>query len=281
MELLRTTIREKTFTDVVNAALKFNPTAAFSRSTSEHYADAVRRAEAIVSEMATICAQCRHPPLHVWPPGPVRLVEPLEIRTEVMRRVLDDFAERLERRLLPNRIGRIEWYSRHECRIIYYEHQVFHGVFGREIEIFEHEHELVAARLHALPALEIRKPRRALAMIRALDLLHPYARILTGTIASKRVRRLEPESERTLLGRVIDEAVVTTSHLLREAASAIPRRGRVASAATGEANGHEGGNPPGQPESIIARSINYIAAALKDPALVLGDRVLTAWEETT
>lgn len=269
METTRFSIRQQTLPDAIRAAIRLPSVTPFQKCTSEHFVEATRRAKAVAEELSYLCHGARHPPLYSLPPLPVRLANPLELRIEVMRRVIDDFAERLAGQLQDDRIGRVEWYSRRDCCVIHFENDKWSTVLRRCERVVQNERDLVGAQLHALPAHGIRKPRAVRDAIRKLNLLYPFVRILTGKVAGDRGRLLHWSAKDTLFG-----------HLLRRVAKSLRRRMSVtASPAVRDQT------PSAQPSrSAIEASPTFVrpstssAVESEDPALVLGDRVFFVWE---
>ena len=173
----------------------------------------------------------------------------VETLTASFRRDLEQAAE-------TNLVGRIEWLGDHACRFDFFEKERSRGLTTNRTRTVQHTHELIDARKARLPAYRVKQPARCKVLIRAMPVwMQKHAYIVTGTqIAAN----LDQVDEREEPNELVETARWLTRSV-RSGAQAVRDSGRQ-----------------------IGRRVNRLASSieiLKDPALVIGDYVLTGWEE--
>lgn len=201
--------------------------------------------------------------------------------------------------------GRIEWLTPSTCRFDYAQLHIAKGILTKKYTTIRHVHDLVDARQHKLPALDVRRPAivdRIIYMIPS-D-LHKHLRIVTGLEVVKGSGVESEETKLTGLGQIVygtRDAVVDGAHRVADGvtkgaqyvaggAAAVGRAltSDQAKAAARTAGIVVGGTAVGAAALAGTAALAFVGAALLpialvgvamgDPCLVLGDLVLVGWE---
>jgi hypothetical protein len=86
-------------------------------------------------------------------------------------------------------LGRITWADRESCRFTYFEVQRDRGILRNTVRRIAHQHDVVKARQHKLPATEVVIPKRGLEIISAIPApLKRYTRVITGLEVRQQAR---------------------------------------------------------------------------------------------
>ncbi len=210
--------------------------------------------------------------------------------TSDIRRRCDQFSESM----YGSGFGRIQWLSPSTCRFDYPELHIEKGILKKKYTTTRHVHELVDARQHKLPALDVKRPAIVNRIISTIPSdLHRHLRIVTGLEVVKGSAVESEETRLTGLGQVVygtRDAVVEGAQRVAHGAAAVGRAltSDQAKAAARTAGMVVGGTVLGAAALAGATALAFVGAALLpvaligvavgDPCLVLGDLVLVGWE---
>jgi hypothetical protein len=163
-------------------------------------------------------------------------------------------------RLTVPQLGHIEWLDDETCKFTYFQVDRKEGFVRDTLYRVAHTHHLVNARMHRLPAAEVAKPKKALAIIESLPpALYPYARIVTGLEVVNATAIAEQWKERNAFGEFL--------HDVGLAATSVP-----AIATAGIAAG------AGALAGLGWLGLAAAQVAIVDPAIILGELCLFGWE---
>jgi hypothetical protein len=158
--------------------------------------------------------------------------------------------------------GRIEWFGEDSCRFDYPVAHVRAGIVANDVTTVRHTHDLVNARQHKLPAVDVPRPQIVDTIIAKLpSAVLPHLRIVSGLEVAKRSRMEGNCQQPSAFGKhLLDLGFMTPSF-----SPAIPGVGALSEAPTRIA-------------ACAAAVGRAVAVALADPALCWGDLVLIGWE---
>ena len=206
------------------------------------------------------------------------------VMDENVRQACDTFSKNL----LECGFGTIEWKDDETCQFTFPEIRVSYGLTTKTVERFMHRHELVGARQHKLPALDVKRPKFVDEVILSLPpYLHPHLRIVTGLEVVKAERRVATEQGLNQFGKFLkgvqDTAVEAGEGAMRVVRSSEFRTGAaiaggtVAVAAAGIGIASLISMFP-MASALAALGTMGTVVAIADPALCLGHIVLCGWE---
>jgi hypothetical protein len=176
---------------------------------------------------------------------------------ELIDLVAGNFQRDLEAAAQANKVGRIQWLGDRACRFDYFDTERSRTLTRIHERTVKHSHELVDARRVRLPAWSVRKPKRCREIIRVMPpWMQKHSYIVTG---------------RQILARRENIRETDTPNELAAAAHWVGRKFRQA----GQQVIHSGAGAL----RAVSRVPEITMAVLRDPALVIGDFVLTGWED--
>jgi hypothetical protein len=176
------------------------------------------------------------------------------------RKLLDsidrEFQEDLEFAARAERVGKIEWLGDRACRFYYFDTKRSRTLSRIRSRTMKHTHDLVDARKVRLPADHVKKPKMCRNIIRAMPLwMRKHSYIVVGTQVVGNIERVDQTEEP-------NELLAAAKWAGRKLTRAHRKAVRAGKGAVRTASG-----------------LNRLTTAiLRDPALVIGDYVLTGWE---
>ena len=167
---------------------------------------------------------------------------------QLVEELESNFCDALEEAAEANLVGRIKWLGPKACRFDFFEKEQSKSLTKVRTRTIKHSHELINAKKERLPARHVPQPRRCKELIQAMpSWMNAY--IVTGTLIRADHQQVAETEE--------------ASQLVR-ATRAAGRGIGIAAAAPGKAIG----------AALVKIRENLIDA---DPALIVGDFVLTGW----
>jgi hypothetical protein len=255
-----------TFPEAVERGVDFRPPAVRNdRNLFTAYAQASDRLAVIGAGLQAVCGryldfQIVPPTIHAFDAATAALpyVETLDVMQYRLRQAIAALAAALN---VPQ-LGRVDWPDEESCRFTYFEVAKDRGLLHNRFRRIAHQHDVVKARLHKLPADEVTMPKRARHILNAIPgPLRPYTRVITGLEVRNEIREESRRNESTWLG----QAIQVGARQVRQAATAAG----TGLAAAGRSLG-----------TGLASALSAIAAplAIADPAIVIGEVCLYGWE---
>ncbi|QDT46146.1 hypothetical protein Pan258_01630 [Symmachiella dynata] len=253
-----TTFSEPTFLDILRDECRFRPIGPGKASLAKKYAEAMDHANRRMWELQIFLE-------HLGIRTNWRFAdsvagsdvmasedakeELVRMHEEFLEQATAQFAFDLSKGANTYRVGTMEWFAKDVCRFSFYVDSVSRSLMERTTSRMRHTHDLVRARKVRLPARSVNKPAECRRIIKAMpDFLHRWAYIVTGERIARKSEEAERRIDPTLLAKTV-ETVVST--------------GKAAATATFAAADAFG---------------KRVQEVVSDPALVLGDYVLTGWE---
>jgi hypothetical protein len=136
------------------------------------------------------------------------------------------------------------------------------GILRNTIRRMVHQHDLVKARQHKLPAPDVVMPKRAQQILRLVpEAVLPQVRIVTGRLVQKDEREDSSREELTWLGQALEGGKRKARQAADAAVAGIAAAGKAVADAT---------------SSALSSANRAIAVA--DPAIVIGDVCFYGWE---
>lgn len=176
--------------------------------------------------------------------------------------------QELTNRLREAGFGNIEWYDEDTCTFDYPVSAFTYGLTSKTVDRYKATHDLVKARQHKLPALDIKRPKAVDKLIAGLPaFVHPHLRIVTGLEVVKTWDHVGTENGLNDFGKFLQGA--------KDEAAAMAKSAKVRTAAA-----VAGLAAVGAAIGSFMATAGPIAAqvAIADPAVVLGNVVFCGWE---
>lgn len=264
-----------TLAEVILRIIAFNPVAC-SGNLYAKYAEACERAAAVAAEMQRIAQAFFHFSVEIPEllPVPTEAAQDGKVLRTLMKANIRMFAEQLAEQWRHDRIGDLEVFDNGACRFHYYEFSTGNGLLTRKTEATRVEHDVINARfLRWEASSHVEKTKRANDIFGATDLLRPYIRIVTGIEIVRGIEKAETISERTRAGRAVDRSSRFLKDHWKETAAtaglgilgAVGTYAYMAAAAAAA--------------SVAPAAIATVSAvAIADPAMAIGERILTGWD---
>lgn len=188
---------------------------------------------------------------------------------EVMEESLRNFDGLLDQSLYASPFfGRVTFAGEHECTFTYFDSRIRHGIVQTSHEITRHEHHLVQVRIRKLDDRDVKLPRPQRRIVAMLPRdLGPMVRVVTGLLILKKEGDAGTVRHDHAFGR-----------FLRKAGAAAVKYGPGAAVGAGAGAGIALG-AAALFSAISSAASAAAVVAVADPALVLGDVVLTGWLE--
>jgi hypothetical protein len=266
MNSLKVLKNRYTFPEAVERAVDFRPPIVRGdRQLFTEYAQAADRYTQISSGLKTVCRnfldfEITPPPLDAFEAAVAALPysDTRELMQHRIRQAISALAEALD---IPQ-LGRVTWADRESCRFTYFEVQRDRGILRNTVRRIAHQHDVVKARQHKLPATDVVIPKRGLEIISAIPApLKRYTRVITGLEVRQQAREDSSREESTWLA----QALARGKHQLTQAktAAAVGIVGAGAALASG-----------------FTALLSAVTApvAIADPAIVIGEICLYGWE---
>jgi hypothetical protein len=203
--------------------------------------------------------------------------------------------------------GKVVFLGQHECKFTFVDSRNTHGLMKTTHNLSVHEHHLIEVRVRRLDDDDVVLPAKQLKMVQMLpDFLLPFVRIVTGTLILTKENEAGTETHEHAVGRGIRQTIETidwTSRRAVEIAGKTARgAGALASNATRRATNvaanaaslagqavKEYGPTVAKGAAVItgigliggllATAAKFAVVAATDPALVIGDLVISGWIE--
>jgi hypothetical protein len=189
--------------------------------------------------------------------------------------------------------GKVIELGDHECKFQYCNSRNTHGLLNTTHHISAHEHHLIDTRIRKLGDDDVILPAIQAQMVEMLpECLLPYVRIITGTLILQKENEAGTESHEHVVGRTIRRTFETIDRGACRAAEMADQAARKASDVAGSAAsaaGHavkEYGPTVAKGAAavtglaflggLLATAANFVVVAMTDPALVIGDVVISA-----
>jgi hypothetical protein len=202
---------------------------------------------------------------------------------EAVRARCDQFAANL----YSSGFGRIVWTSEDSCSFDYAELHVSKGILKRKFTTLRHQHELVDARQHKLPATDVARPPIVGRIICQLPkILDKHLRIVTGLEVVKGSAIESEVTKPTPLGEFVfgtrDAVVDGAQRVAIGVANGAAAVGRALTSDQAKAVARTVGGAAAVVGTAVAGiallPFAFVGVAIADPCLVLGDLVLVGWE---
>ncbi len=193
---------------------------------------------------------------------------------EVLAARLEEFDEKLDSQLRQcPYFGRATYAGPHECVFTFFDATKRHALMQTTHQIVGHEHHLVQVRERKLTDTDVVLPEKQRRMVRALPaILRPNLRIITGLLVLKKEQNA---------GVIRHDHAVGTG--LRRVGRAALKYGPGASAGVA-AGAVAAGIVTGvmaMVHAAAATAATVAVVAVADPALVIGDLVISGWIDGT
>ncbi len=266
MHRLKVLKKSYTFPEVLDRVVDFRaPVVHNDEHLFTAYAEATERFASICSGLQRICkdyADCQFtvPEIAAFDASVAAL--PYNDTLQLMVDRLGEAQAALVAALDDPRFGRVTWSDDESCRFTYFEPLRERGVLRNTIRRIVHQHDVVDARQHKLPASGVVIPKRGRQIIAAIPApLQRYARVITGLEVRKEEREDSSRKERTWLGQALANGGRQLSSAKAAAALGLAAAGgALVAGATG----------------ALSRISSALAVA--DPAIVIGEVCLYGWE---
>jgi hypothetical protein len=266
MHSLKVLKKRYTFPEAVERAVDFRrPIVHNDRHLFTQYAQAAERFARIGSGLKVLCRdfldfQIAPPEIHAFEASAAAL--PYSDTVDVMEYRFQQAIATLATALNVPQLGRVTWSDDESCQFTYYDVVWDYGILRNNVRRVAHQHDVVKARLHKLPADDVPMPKRGREILRAIPApLHPYTRVITGLEVRKLEREESSRQESTWLGKTLSRG----KRQLKTTGTAVAAGLSAAGAAVLTGIGG-------------ALSLATAPLAIADPAIVVGELCLFGWE---